>query len=450
MEPFAYEKPKTKALGRLVVAGLAAASLSIWYFDLIPTLDQVPTGTVDSAENSPSPDDFLALLAAEKQAEYNPANITAANTTAANTTVANGLPMDEILNAGQPSDPSDSVFDSFLSDTDPIEDSFPEFGGLSEPTLEPPPVKSLSAVPSDDSTILTADLSSSFNSNHGMIQADFTESAESGIQQAAFHGLANTPSAARRKHLEPENAFNRLMTKNAPAVLSSDTAQKLHSIDQLIQEKATLKAHAMLSELYWNSPEIRPMIQARIDETAAEIYINPKRHFAEPYIVDFGETLDQIAEKHNVPWTYLGRLNSVTPETLQAGRTLKVLKGPFGAVVDVSKFELTIHAHGWYVRRYRIGTGHAGSTPIGNFTVKNKIKNPQWYNPDGGIVDADDPSNPLGEYWLGLGDHIGIHGTIDPASIGQAQSRGCIHMTDADISEVFNLLSTGSPVKIRR
>lgn len=433
MEPFAYEKPKTKVSGRLFVAGLAAASLSIWYFDLVPSLDQVPTGTVDSAQNTPSPDDFLALLDAEKRAEYNPAT----------TTAANDLPMDDILNAGQSANAADSVYDRILSDADPLENSFPEFGDLSEPPPEPSVVSP---------AVTTAALSSTptGSPNSRVVRADFAVTGESGIQRTAFSNSVGASAASLNGSLnDSQNVVDSSMSTNPPSVLSADTAQKLRSIDQLIQQKQTLQAHAILSELYWNQPEIRPMIQERIDGTAAEIYISPQRHFAEPYLVDFGETLDEIAKKHNVPWTYLSRLNKVTPKTLQAGQTLKVLKGPFGAVVDASKFELTVHAHGWYVRRYRIGTGRDQSTPIGNFTVKNKLENPQWYNPDGGIVDADDPSNPLGEYWLGLGDHIGIHGTIDPASIGQAQSRGCVHMSDADISEVFNLLSVGSPVRIR-
>lgn len=434
MEPFAYEKPKTKGFARLGVAGLAAVSLSIWYFDLIPTLDQVPTGTVDSAQKAPSPDDFLALLDAEKRADYDPAV----------TTAANGLPMDDILNAGPPTSPSDSVFDSILSDTDSIEDSFPEFGDLSEPT----PTETSTVSPA----VTTASLSSTptESSSGEVVSAHFNAMGESDIQRTAFSSSSSASVASANSDMHnAQNVFNAAMSTKPPSVLSADTAQKLRSIDQLIQQKQTLQAHAILSELYWNKPQLRPMIQDRIDGTAAEIYINPKRHFAEPYLVDFGETLDEIAKKHNVPWTYLGRLNNVTPKTLQAGQTLKVLKGPFGAVVDVSKFELTVHAHGWYVRSYRIGTGKDQSTPVGNFTVKNKLENPQWYNPDGGIVDADDPANPLGEYWLGLGDHIGIHGTIDPASIGRAQSRGCVHMSDADISEVFNLLSVGSPVRIR-
>lgn len=443
MEPFAYEKPKTKGSARLVVAGLAAASLAIWYFDFVPFLDQVPTGTVDSAQKTPSPDDFLALLEAEKRAEYDPTIPTGAN----------DLPMDDILHAGQSVNTPDSIYDTILSDTDPIENSFPEFDDLGEP---PPAPDGISMANESASDKLTAEeffadqLPKSTSQDNGIVTAGYTATGESEIQRTGFSTLTESATTSSNANWnQPKSVVDRPMSTNPSSVLTSETAQKLRSIDQLIKEKATLQAHAILSELYWNQPQLRPMIQERIDSTAAEIYINPQRHFAEPYLVNFGETLEQIAAKHSVPWTYLGRLNRVTPKTLQAGQTLKVLKGPFGAVVDVSKFELTVHAHGWYVRRYQIGTGKNQSTPVGNFTVKNKLENPQWYNPDGGVVDANDPSNPLGEYWLGLGDHIGIHGTIDPGSIGKAQSRGCVHMSDTDISEVFNLLSVGSPVKIR-
>jgi lipoprotein-anchoring transpeptidase ErfK/SrfK len=110
---------------------------------------------------------------------------------------------------------------------------------------------------------------------------------------------------------------------------------------------------------------------------------------------------------------------------------------------------MTVHAHGWFVRRYSIGIGRDNATPQGEFTVQNKLENPTWYDPKGGQIEGDDPANPLGEYWLGLGDHIGIHGTIDPTTIGRAASRGCIHLNDNDIAEVFQLLGVGSKVVIR-
>ena len=67
-----------------------------------------------------------------------------------------------------------------------------------------------------------------------------------------------------------------------------------------------------------------------------------------------------------------------------------------------------------------------GSTPTGTWMLQpgGKLKNPKCCGPRGeGVIEADDPKNPLGEYWIGLdgtdGDAVGkegfgIHGTIDP------------------------------------
>ena len=82
--------------------------------------------------------------------------------------------------------------------------------------------------------------------------------------------------------------------------------------------------------------------------------------------------------------------------------------------------------------------------------MQQKLVNPTYYGPDGLVIDGDDPSNPLGEHWIDLGDSYGIHGTIDPESIGQARSRGCIRMKNEDVAEVFSLLSEGSEIVIRR
>ncbi|HBN78669.1 MAG TPA: hypothetical protein DD473_23235, partial [Planctomycetaceae bacterium] len=96
-----------------------------------------------------------------------------------------------------------------------------------------------------------------------------------------------------------------------------------------------------------------------------------------------------------------------------------------------------------------IGTGKDSSTPLGQFQVVNKQPNPTYYGPEE-VIKADDPNNPLGEYWIDLGDSIGIHGTNEPDSIGQACSHGCIRMRDSDISQVYNLLTTKSRVAIRK
>lgn len=251
--------------------------------------------------------------------------------------------------------------------------------------------------------------------------------------------------ASTEKKSVPPNAVPK-----GSQVLPADVAKKLRQVDEWLQEDQILDAHAELSRIYWKHPEFRGLIQEELDQTAAVIFTMSDRQFSQPHFVEYGETLETIAKQYDVPWEYLAMLNRVTPEKLQAGQELKVVRGPFGAVVDLDEFTLTVHAHGWYINQYPIGIGADEKTPLGEFAIKDKLENPTWYNPDGGIVEPDDPENPLGEYWMGLGNHIGIHGTNDPATIGKAASRGCIHLGDDDIVEVFSLLSPGSRVLIRK
>jgi LysM repeat protein len=232
--------------------------------------------------------------------------------------------------------------------------------------------------------------------------------------------------------------------------LPADLAAGLRRAGVLRQEDDVLAAHAELSGLYWKYPQQRKFLTDELQQSARVIFLTAERQFGDPHIAAWGETLESIGREYDLPWQYLARLNGIEPRDLQAGQSLKVVRGPFGAVVDLSSFTLTVHMHGWYVQHYRIGTGQNGRTPTGRFKVLEKLENPTWYNPDGGVVEADDPENPLGEYWLGLGDHIGIHGTIDADSIGRASSRGCLHLGDEDICEVFGLLGPGSEVVIRR
>jgi hypothetical protein len=275
------------------------------------------------------------------------------------------------------------------------------------------------------------------------LSADFPNRSNRTIKDSMVQQASFEPDAPQ--HL---NANSSVQLR--PAVLTAEIASRLRRIEEFLESDQILEAHQEMSDIYWKHPEYRSIIQEQIDETAATIFITPDRQFAEPHFVDYGETLGAIAKEYDVPWQYLARLNRVEPDKLQAGQQLKVVRGPFGAVVDLTDFCLTIHAHGWYVHRYRIGIGAENGTPTGEFKIQEKLENPTWYNPDGGVVDADDPENPLGEYWLSLGNHIGIHGTIDPDSIGQAVSRGCIHLGDRDIDEVFGLLTVGSKVMIRR
>ena len=223
----------------------------------------------------------------------------------------------------------------------------------------------------------------------------------------------------------------------------------LTAIDGFLAKDDYLAAHRELSKLYWSHPEWRPQIQKRIDRTARSIYFSPQPHYMPAYTIRPGDQLRRIARQYNVPWEYLVKLNRIDPRRIRPGQRLKVIKGPFGAVVDLSDRELTIHAYGYYVCRFPVGIGQDGTTPIGRFKVLNKVVDPQYTAPNGQVIAADDPSNPLGERWIDIGNHYGIHGTIDPKSIGAAKSRGCIRMKNSDVADVYDLLGVGSEVIIR-
>lgn len=223
-------------------------------------------------------------------------------------------------------------------------------------------------------------------------------------------------------------------------------------IDALLQ-KGTIEddiaAHRALSELYWQDPTSRPQLSERIEQSARRIYFQPQPHYMDAYLVLPNDNLESIAKDYGVTWEYLARLNRVEPQKMQAGQTLKVIKGPFNAVVDLSDYEITIHCHGYFVYKFPVGVGKDESSPIGTFQVIDKVVNPPYYGPEGAIA-ADDPANPIGERWISIGDSYGIHGTIDPESIGKSASRGCVRMHNEDVEIVYDLLTVGSEVVIQR
>jgi len=230
--------------------------------------------------------------------------------------------------------------------------------------------------------------------------------------------------------------------------LPANSKVDLASIQQLISAGDDIEAHRLMSEWYWKEPQSRPAFMDLLEQSARKIYLQPQPHYMDPHVVQQGQMLSSIAKEYGVPWQYLAKLNRTDARRIKPGQKLKVIKGPFAAVVDLSDFELTIHAHGYFVKRYQVGIGKDNSSPYGSFKVQNKLTDPTYYGPTQ-IIEHDDPENPLGEYWISIGDSFGIHGTIHPDSIGKAESEGCIRLRDEDIAEVYDFLSEGSDVTIR-
>jgi len=194
----------------------------------------------------------------------------------------------------------------------------------------------------------------------------------------------------------------------------------------------------------------------------------PNDPLTRQYTVKSGDLLLKVAPRYSIPYPLIELVNDVAANRIRVGQSLKMIKGPFHAVVDCSDFRMDLFLEGpdgqpVYIRSFPVGLGEQGSTPIGNWVVRKggKISNPAWTNPrTGKFYAADHPDNPLGQYWIAL-DGIdaatselkgyGIHGTIEPDTIGTEASMGCVRLADADIELVYKLLVGGeSRVQIVR
>lgn len=273
-----------------------------------------------------------------------------------------------------------------------------------------------------------------------------------------------TPAASGAVAAGPTTAPS---TRPAVAALpSANVAALIAQANQLASEGKPVEARKLLND---------PLVEGKLgeaDEAAvkevlrklnAVLLFSPQRAegdaYTETITIKPGDRLTKIANTFFVPHETLLRINGLDSDRkIRVGQQLKMIRGPFHAVVSKSKFTLDLYlgAAGGpgslYVTTYRVGLGTDNSTPTGLWMVEkgNKLKNPTYYSPRGeGVIQAGDPSNPLGPFWIGLtgveGTAVGktsygIHGTIHPDSIGKMSSMGCIRLHNEEIAEVFLLL----------
>lgn len=179
---------------------------------------------------------------------------------------------------------------------------------------------------------------------------------------------------------------------------------------------------------------------------------------ARSYTVQKGDSLAAVAalfrrENIAIDETSLAILNRIhNPNAIRPGQRIRVPTDPIRAVVEKRSFLMAIYVGDRILRLFWVGHGADGKTPVAEFTVTEKLKNPDWDSPKGRIPFGS-PENILGSYFLKF-DHpsyigFGAHGTPQPETIGTMSSAGCIRMYDADIEELFRLLPRKAKVEVR-
>ena len=173
----------------------------------------------------------------------------------------------------------------------------------------------------------------------------------------------------------------------------------------------------------------------------------------ERYNVQPGDNLTRIAKRHQTTSDAITRLSGLKSEVIQPRSRLRILGGKVKIFVDKSDFLLWVTLDDRLLYQARVGLGRDNTTPVGEFSIEVRQKNPTWFRPGSDPIGPGDPRNVLGSRWLGFRDTeqisgIGIHGTVDSDSIGRESSAGCIRMLKEDVELVFDLVPRSTTVVI--
>jgi lipoprotein-anchoring transpeptidase ErfK/SrfK len=132
-------------------------------------------------------------------------------------------------------------------------------------------------------------------------------------------------------------------------------------------------------------------------------------------------------------------------------------EAPGTVIVDTPNTYLYLVMGNGKAMRYGIGVGREGFTWTGVKAVERKAEWPDWHPPAEMLQRqpylprfmAGGPGNPLGARAMYLGGTVyRIHGTNQPSTIGSQVSSGCIRLTNADVSDLYERVKVGARVVV--
>lgn len=234
-------------------------------------------------------------------------------------------------------------------------------------------------------------------------------------------------------------------TSAAMTPTASPFATARPAIDAALSQGELARAHLLLSDWY-NDPALSPTekeeVQTLLNQLAGTVIYSNEHRLEPAYTVQAGETLETIAEKHRVPWQLLAKINGIPSATgVQPGQTVKVIRGPFMGVVDVSDSELTLTIDGRYAGKFPVQLDGA-ATGEGEWTVEQKQLEPAAgpTATDRRLVLRNDEQTSA----------TVLITTGSAPSAGSPPPMGTIRIATEHSEDLYDILSVGSRVVIRR
>ena len=170
-----------------------------------------------------------------------------------------------------------------------------------------------------------------------------------------------------------------------------------------------------------------------------------------PHIVAAGDTLQPIAASLSVPWQLLAKINGIDdPAKLLPGEHLKVVRGPFDAVVSVSRRRVSLQVAGNYAGSFPVVIGRQLHDRIGaSLNVVDVRRGTSSSEPQGPAVQVA-YAPPAGPKSILLSDGMAIEAVEELALMADAVPGSSLVMASRDLDELLDILGPGSHVLVRQ
>jgi hypothetical protein len=163
-----------------------------------------------------------------------------------------------------------------------------------------------------------------------------------------------------------------------------------------------------------------------------------------PHVVAPGETLPAIAAPLSVSWQLLAKINGIDdPMQLIPGEHLKVIRGPFDAVVSVARRRVSLQVGGAYAGSFPVMVGREFLPRVGSSLPVQEVRR--------GAA-AGDPAAAAGPAMpaIVLADGLVIQAADDPAAVTDDAAPTSLTVSARDFAELADILGPGSSVLVRQ
>ena len=292
-----------------------------------------------------------------------------------------------------------------------------------------------------------------------------TTSPSPSTQSSAQNPLRTTPPATPAsddRYGSAPSAVTPPITPAAPttpigAPTATSFAASWPAIQSALDRRDLKQAHQLLSKWHGDeslSPTDTEKVELLLSQLAGTVIYSTEHQLEPARVVKPGETLDAISKEYNVPSQLLAKINGIQPTgQLQPGQQLKVVRGPFAAVVDLSRNELTLTVDDRYAGKFHVMIPPGTTLTDGQWLVDQKLSgstttaNPSAYATtpipaDRSIVLRNAAATTAGAPTLII--------SSSPAPPSLAASPPSLRVSPQDAEEISDILSVGSRVVVRK